>query len=98
MVKRTFVSIPEIDRNNAIRNIYPNVTTISTKDSIEETFDENGNLVSIDEVLIQSELTRMKTEYDDKIIKQSEDKDNANTKLKDLGLTDDEIKAIKGIS
>ena len=31
-------------------------------------------------------------------VKQETDKTNANQKLKDLGLTDDEIKAIKGIS
>ena len=32
------------------------------------------------------------------VVKLKQDKINANQKLKDLGLTDDEIKAIKGIS
>ena len=43
-------------------------------------------------------LTQMQTEFDDAKTKQETDKTNANQKLKDLGLTDDEIKAIKGIS
>ena len=43
-------------------------------------------------------LTALQTSYDDAITKQETDKANANQKLKDLGLTDDEIKTIKGIS
>ena len=43
-------------------------------------------------------LTQMQTDHDDAETKQATDKTNANQKLKDLGLTDDEIKAIKGIS
>jgi len=43
-------------------------------------------------------LAQMQTDYDDAETKQETDKANANQKLKDLGLTDDEIKAIKGIS
>ena len=43
-------------------------------------------------------LAHLQTTYDDEKIKRETDKTNANQKLKDLGLTDDEIKAIKGIS
>jgi len=43
-------------------------------------------------------LTALQTVFDDAKTKKETDKDNANQKLKDLGLTDDEIKAIKGIS
>ena len=43
-------------------------------------------------------LTQMQTDHDDAKTKKETDKTNANQKLKDLGLTDDEIKAIKGIS
>ena len=43
-------------------------------------------------------LAALQTEFDDAKTKQETDKTNANQKLKDLGLTDDEIKAIKGIS
>ena len=42
-------------------------------------------------------LAAMQTAHDDAKTKESSDKANANQKLKDLGLTDDEIKAIKGI-
>jgi len=43
-------------------------------------------------------LAQMQTDHDDTKTKKETDKTNANQKLKDLGLTDDEIKAIKGIS
>ena len=43
-------------------------------------------------------LTQLQTDFDNAKIKKETDKTNANQKLKDLGLTDDEIKAIKGIS
>jgi len=43
-------------------------------------------------------LTQLQTDFDDAKTKQADDKASANQKLKDLGLTDDEIKAIKGIS
>ena len=43
-------------------------------------------------------LAALQTAYDDAKTKKATDKTNANSKLKALGLTDDEIKAIKGIS
>ena len=43
-------------------------------------------------------LAQLQTDFDNAKTKQETDKANANQKLKDLGLTDDEIKAIKGIS
>ena len=43
-------------------------------------------------------LAALQTAHDDAKTKKETDKTNANQKLKDLGLTDDEIKAIKGIS
>ena len=42
---------------------------------------------------INNKLTELQADYD----KKTADKASANTKLKALGLTDDEIKAIKGI-
>ena len=42
-------------------------------------------------------LTQLQTDFDNEKTKKETDKTNANQKLKDLGLTDDEIKAIKGI-
>ena len=43
-------------------------------------------------------LAALQTAFDDAKTKKESDKTNANNKLKALGLTDDEIKAIKGIS
>ena len=42
-------------------------------------------------------LTQLQTDFDNAKAKQETAKANANQKLKDLGLTDDEIKSIKGI-
>ena len=42
-------------------------------------------------------LAQLQTDFDDAKTKKETDKTNANNKLKALGLTDDEIKAIKGI-
>ena len=42
-------------------------------------------------------LGALQTAHDDAKTKKETDKASANQKLKDLGLTDDEIKAIKGI-
>ena len=42
-------------------------------------------------------LLQLQTDFDNAQTKKATDKTNANKKLKDLGLTDDEIKAIKGI-
>ena len=42
-------------------------------------------------------LAALQTTFDNAKTKQESDKTNANNKLKALGLTDDEIKAIKGI-
>jgi len=42
-------------------------------------------------------LAQLQTDFDSAKTKKETDKTNANKKLKDLGLTEDEIKAIKGI-
>tara|TARA_R100000742_G_C4221240_1_gene44970 strand:- start:20 stop:292 length:273 start_codon:yes stop_codon:yes gene_type:complete len=46
---------------------------------------------------IKTKMTELETEEANAKTKLETDKTNANKKLKDLGLTDDEIKAIKGI-
>jgi len=43
-------------------------------------------------------LVQLQTDFDNRKTKKETDKANANQKLKDLGLTDDEIKEIKGIN
>jgi len=47
---------------------------------------------------IKTKMAELETEEANAKTKLETDKTNANKKLKDLGLTDDEIKAIKGIS
>ena len=68
---------------------------ISNSDGVFTYYD--GQIPPTEEA-IQAEMERLQTEYDNSIIQKETDKANANQKLKDLGLTDDEIKAIKGIS
>jgi hypothetical protein len=46
---------------------------------------------------IKAKMAELETKEADDAAKRETDKANANQKLKDLGLTDDEIKAIKGI-
>jgi|TARA_R100001443_G_scaffold86606_1_gene93272 hypothetical protein len=46
---------------------------------------------------IKTKMAELETEEANAKTKLETDKTNANKKLKDLGLTDDEIKAIKGI-
>ena len=41
-------------------------------------------------------LAQLQTDHDDAKTKQETDKSSGNQKLKDLGLTDDEIKAVTG--
>jgi len=59
------------------------------------------DLTSAEETERDAEIKAWKDIEDSRqaeLAKKETDKANANQKLKDLGLTDDEIKAIKGIS
>jgi hypothetical protein len=66
-----------------------NVNGVEVEMSAEEITQRETDIVKI---------TADKEAEDNALAKKETDKDNANQKLKDLGLTDDEIKAIKGIS
>ena len=57
----------------------------------------DGNPTNITNEQITTKQAELQTEHDNNKAKEETDKSNANQKLKDLGLTDDEIKAIKGI-
>lgn len=48
-------------RDLAIRNIYSSVVTIDNK---TDAYDQEGNTVTLDESLIQTEITRLQIEYD----------------------------------
>ena len=73
------------DKNTEPRKVYANLIVL-----------DGGNKPTEQECT--DGLANLQTAYDDSITKTTTDKASANQKLKDLGLTDDEIKAIKGIS
>ena len=50
-------------RHDAIRNVYANAVTISGDSDV---WDADGNVVVIDEALIQAEVARLQAEYDSK--------------------------------
>ena len=85
------------DISSAILRLDPNAeVTVENNDITKITWlDDNPN--SITEKQITDKQAELETEYDNNKAKEETDKANANQKLKDLGLTDDEIKAIKGI-
>ena len=47
--------------HEAIYNTHPNVVTI---DDTEGAFDTNGNSVTLDQTLVDTEITRLQAEYD----------------------------------
>ena len=51
-----------MDRHLAIRNTHPSVVTIRGEDA----FDQDDNPITLDETLIQAELTRLQADYDNK--------------------------------
>mgnify|MGYP003121841213 FL=1 len=83
--------------SSAILRLDSNAEIIVENNDIKKItwLDDNPN--SITEKQITDKQAELETEYDNNKAKEETDKTNANKKLKDLGLTDDEIKAIKGI-
>tara|TARA_R100000995_G_scaffold53817_1_gene26301 strand:- start:613 stop:900 length:288 start_codon:yes stop_codon:yes gene_type:complete len=83
--------------SSAILRLDSNAEIIVESNDIKKItwLDDNPN--SITEKQITDKQAELETEYDNNKAKEETDKTNANKKLKDLGLTDDEIKAIKGI-
>jgi|3_EtaG_2_1085321.scaffolds.fasta_scaffold15896_5 hypothetical protein len=51
------------DKHLAIRNTHPTVVTIAIGDEIKA-WDENGDIVVLDDSLISTEESRLDTEYD----------------------------------
>tara|TARA_R100000306_G_C4333386_1_gene121452 strand:- start:16 stop:279 length:264 start_codon:yes stop_codon:yes gene_type:complete len=80
----------------AIKAINPDAAfTFNDNDLDTIQWNEGTSPISKADILSkQTELIELKKTLD---AKKETDKSNANQKLKDLGLTDDEIKAIKGI-
>jgi len=50
-----------MDRHLAIRNTHPSVVTINGE---VDAFDQDGNSVTIDQSLVDAEVTRLQAEYD----------------------------------
>jgi len=78
----------------AIQSIKPNAQFSLTNDDLNTLTWENGETpISIAD--IQAQIPTVEQEIADAAAKKIADKESANAKLKALGLTDDEIEAIK---
>jgi len=53
-----------MDRDSAIRNTHPTVVTIQSEGDTWNAWDNNGDVVVLDESLITAEETRLQAEYD----------------------------------
>tara|TARA_B100002019_G_C20876431_1_gene406529 strand:+ start:272 stop:517 length:246 start_codon:yes stop_codon:yes gene_type:complete len=78
--------------HQAIYNTHPNVVSI---DDGEGAKDANGNPVAIDQSLVDAEVARLQEAQKAEVTQKAADKESANQKLRDLGLTDAEIEAFK---
>ena len=78
--------------HQAIYNTHPNVVSI---DDGEGAKDSNGNPVAIDQSLVDAEAARLQEAQEAEATQKAADKESANQKLRDLGLTDAEIEALK---
>ena len=83
---------------DAILSIDPTAKVIITGNTLDtvviQWLEETTPILKVD---IESKMAELLTTYQEKLDKKETDKASANDKLKVLGLTDDEIKAIKGI-
>lgn len=79
--------------HEAIYKLYPQVVAI---DDGTGAFDKDGNLVEIDEAAVKAKITELQAAKVAAQKAQVAAQDSALAKLKKLGLTDDEISALKG--
>ena len=79
----------------AILKINPNAVVTVTGDNIDTCEIEWHNGAPISKADIKAQLPVVEQEIADAAAKKIADKESANAKLKALGLTDDEIEAIK---
>ena len=75
----------------AITNLYSEVVIIRGNACL----DSEGNPVAIDQSLVGAEVARLKEAQEAEATQKAADKESANQKLRDLGLTDAEIEALK---
>jgi hypothetical protein len=79
--------------HQAIYNTHPSVASIDGDDPAMA-FDVNGNPVTLDQSLVDTETARLQTEQANAVAQKAADKQSAHDKLSALGLTDAEIEAI----
>ena len=81
---------------NAINKINPNAEVVITGEDINTcTFEWHNGTVEISRADIKAMIPIVEQEIVDAATKKINDKASANAKLKALGLTDDEIEALK---
>ena len=77
--------------HNAMYNSHPSVASIRGN----ECFDIDGNPVAVDQSAYEAEIARLQEAQEAEATQKAADKESANQKLRDLGLTDAEIEALK---
>jgi len=82
-----------IDRVNAIMKINPDAKFAQKADGSIEWLEGTAPISKAD---IETQIPIVEKEIADAIIKKATDKASADSKLKALGLTDDEIEAFRG--
>ena len=84
-------------KHQAIYNLYPSVKRINEDDNgVLTALDINNEEVSINESNVETEATSLQTAEDNKETAKATAKTSGNTKLLDLGLTQEEATALTG--
>tara|TARA_S200002703_G_C3709102_1_gene217787 strand:+ start:528 stop:788 length:261 start_codon:yes stop_codon:yes gene_type:complete len=84
-------------KHNAIYNLYTNAKTINeTEDGVFEVKDANENEVSIDMSAVNTKATELQAEAEAEKQDAINKKASGKQKLLDLGLTEEEVKALIG--
>ena len=52
-----------MDKDKAIRNKYPTVVSINVSDGVTQAWDNDGNVVELNNSLITQEMDKLQTEY-----------------------------------
>ena len=80
----------------AVRELYPNALVIKQNSETNEytSEDSNGNVVEVNNTTVEAKIIEMQTTEDNKATAKANNKTSAQNKLKALGLTDAEIKAL----
>jgi tetrahydromethanopterin S-methyltransferase subunit B len=84
--------------HDGIYIVYPNVTTVfDNKNGSVTAYDKDRNIVTIDMDLVNAKNSELEAEIEQAKQDAETKKASGKQKLKDLGLTDDEIQALIGV-